>query len=137
LALVKKGCRNHSLAKYKYAFVHHAFENGYSMNEIGKHISISGVAVGKILSKLDSYMPGTFKEVIDINNSVPIEVPMVTAAPFPNLYVTGWSLINLAIIIGVAVLVFRYFKQKNNFRKQVLNKLDSLIALFQHCKNDE
>lgn len=54
IKLIKAGNRRHSLTKFKYFFVHRAIDLGYSMEEIGKHISVSGVAVGKILNKLES-----------------------------------------------------------------------------------
>ncbi len=71
-----------------------------------------------------------------MNTSIPVQAPMGTPPSFPNLYVLSWSLVNLAILIAIVVLIFRYLKQKNTFRKQVLNRLDSLISLLQHRKND-
>ena len=55
---------------------------------------------------------------------------------FPNFYVLSWSLVNIAILIAIVVLIFRYLKQRNDFRKQVLNRLDSFISLIQNKKND-
>jgi len=70
-----------------------------------------------------------------MNTSIPIQAPMGTPPLFPNFYVLSWSLVNLAILIAIVVLIFRYLKQKNDYRKQVLNRLDSLISLLQHRKN--
>ncbi|NLV16653.1 MAG: hypothetical protein GXY50_05540, partial [Syntrophomonadaceae bacterium] len=53
IRLIKNGCKQRDLMVYKRDFVQRAFAAGYSMEEIGKHISISGVAVGKILRKLE------------------------------------------------------------------------------------
>jgi len=71
-----------------------------------------------------------------LNTSVPIQAPMGTPPPFQNFYVLSWSLINLAILIAVVVFIFRYLKQRNDYRKQMLNRLDSLISLLQHWKKD-
>jgi hypothetical protein len=54
MLLIKNGSKQRNLMVYKRDFVQRAFAAGYSMDEIGKHISISGVAVGKILRKLES-----------------------------------------------------------------------------------
>lgn len=52
--LIKCGCKQKNLMVYKRDFVQRAFASGYSLEEIGKHISISGVAAGKLLRKLES-----------------------------------------------------------------------------------
>ncbi len=54
ICLIKNGCKQRNVMVYKRDFVQRAFAAGYSMEEIGKYISISGVAVGKILRKLES-----------------------------------------------------------------------------------
>ncbi len=54
ISLIKKGSKQRALMEYKRDFVQRAFASGYSMEEIGKYIAISGVAVGKILRKLES-----------------------------------------------------------------------------------
>ena len=66
-----------------------------------------------------------------------VQAPTVGTPPpsFPNFYVVSWSLINIAIIIAVVVLIYRYIKQKNDYRNKLLNRLDRLISLLQH-KND-
>lgn len=51
IQLIKAGCKNQDLMFYKRNFAQKAFASGYTMEEIGKHISISGVAVGKLLRK--------------------------------------------------------------------------------------
>ena len=61
-----------------------------------------------------------------MDTSVPIQVPMVATSPsFPDFYVFAWSLTNIAIIIAIIVLIFRYLKQKNDFRKQVGKGVES------------
>lgn len=54
IGLIKNGSKQRDLMEYKRDYIQRAFAAGYSMEEIGKHISISGVAVGKILRKLES-----------------------------------------------------------------------------------
>lgn len=49
--LIKSGCRKRDLIHYKRDFIKQAFESGYTMEEIGKYISISGVAVANILRR--------------------------------------------------------------------------------------
>jgi len=71
-----------------------------------------------------------------LNTSVPIQAPTGTPPPFPNLYVLLWSLINFALLIAFVVVIYWYLKQKNDYRKQVLNRMDSLISLLRQRKND-
>ncbi len=71
-----------------------------------------------------------------MNTTIPIQAPMGAPPSFPNFYVLAWSLLNFAILVAIVVLIFRYFKQKNDYRNQLLNRLDSLISLLQHRKND-
>lgn len=72
-----------------------------------------------------------------MNNAGPIQAPMGNPPSFPNLYVLTWSLVNIAILIAIAVLIFRFVKQKNDYRQQMLDKLDSIILLLQQRKNDK
>lgn len=53
IMLIKSGCKQKELMVYKRSFVQNAVTAGYTMEEIGKHISISGVAVGKLMRKLE------------------------------------------------------------------------------------
>lgn len=58
---------------------------------------------------------------------------------FDNLYVVLWSFINLAallVLCVVVVLIIRYFKNRNAYRQQVLNRMDSLILLLKNSKED-
>ncbi len=71
-----------------------------------------------------------------MNTSIPIQAPVGTPPAFPNFYVLSWSLINAAILIALAVFIFRYLQQRNDYRKQVLNKLDTLISLVQQEKKE-
>lgn len=54
LRLIKEGCKRQELMFCKCKFVQDAFALGYSMEEIGKHIALSGVAVGNILRRSES-----------------------------------------------------------------------------------
>ena len=86
--------------------------------------------VGETFNSIENY-----QEVTKTNTSIPIQAPMGTPPSFPNFYVLAWSLLNFAIIIAIVVLIYRYIKRKNDYRNQLLNRLDSLISLLQH-KND-
>lgn len=48
-----------------------------------------------------------------------------------------WSLINILMVIGILVLIFWYFRNKNDYQKQLLCKMDSLISLLQQKKTDD
>lgn len=54
ITLIKCGCKQKNLMVYKRDYVQRAFASGYSLEEIGKHIAISGVAAGKLMRKLES-----------------------------------------------------------------------------------
>ncbi|HWP97597.1 MAG TPA: hypothetical protein VN426_12195 [Syntrophomonadaceae bacterium] len=69
-----------------------------------------------------------------MNTSIQVE-PGATPA-FGNFYVVSWSLLNLILIIAIALSIIRYFKQKKDFRRQLLNRLDTIISLIQHQKTD-
>lgn len=71
-----------------------------------------------------------------MNTFIPIQATMGTPPSFSNFYILSWSLVNLAMLIAIVVLIFRYLKQRNEYREQVLNKLDSLQSLLQHRKKD-
>ena len=68
--------------------------------------------------------------------NAPIPVNPAGASPhFGNFYVLAWSVINFAIILGIVILIIWYVKQKADFRKQLLNRMDSLISLLQDKKD--
>ncbi len=67
--------------------------------------------------------------------NVPMQVFAAGTIPhFNNFYLWAWTVINFAVILGIVILVIliiRYVKQKMDFRKQLLEKMDSLISLLQ------
>lgn len=70
--------------------------------------------------------------------NAPMPVNAAGAAPhFGNFYVWSWSVINFAVIIGIVILIIWYVKQRADFRKQLLARMDSLISLLQERKNDK
>ncbi len=71
-----------------------------------------------------------------MNTSVPVQ-PAGSVPAFGNLYVTLWSLINLLIPLAIAALIIWYFKKQNDDKKQLLQKLDTLISLQQNKNTEE
>lgn len=48
-----------------------------------------------------------------------------------------WSLLNILIVIAIVLLIFLYFRNKNDYQKQLLSRMDSLISLLQQKKFDD
>lgn len=48
-----------------------------------------------------------------------------------NISVFLWLWLIIMIPVAVVVFLVWYFKQQNDYKKQILNKLDSLILLIQ------
>jgi len=74
--------------------------------------------------------------------NTPMQVINPAGAPphFGNLYVLAWTFVNLAIMLGIVILIIwliKQIKQKADFRKQLLDRMDSLISLLQNQKNHE
>lgn len=66
------------------------------------------------------------------------EVSSMHSAPaFPGLYITMWSIFNIAVIIMLILMIMRYFRNKNVYRQQVINKLDSILTLLQQDKSND
>lgn len=61
-----------------------------------------------------------------MNTSIPVH---------PMFYF--WSLLNILIPIAIVLLIFWYLKKQDGYRKQLLNKLDSLILLLQPKNTDD
>lgn len=69
-------------------------------------------------------------------NTAPVMNPTGTSPAFGNFYVLFWTAINLIIPIAIIVLIIWYLKHKADFRKQLLERMDLLIALLQN-KNQQ
>jgi len=50
---------------------------------------------------------------------------------FPNYYVLFWSLFNILVLIAVIAGIVWYLKKQSDYRRQVVSKLDHLIALLE------
>lgn len=45
-----------------------------------------------------------------------------------------WSLLNILLLIIIMAVIFAYFRRESNYRKQLLDKMDSLIRLLEGQK---
>jgi uncharacterized membrane-anchored protein YhcB (DUF1043 family) len=71
-----------------------------------------------------------------MNTPVPVD-PVGSAPALGNLYTMFWSLLNIVMLIGIVVLIFWYLKNRHNYQKQLLSKMDSLISLLQQKNTDD
>lgn len=73
--------------------------------------------------------------------NTPMQITPASAPPhFSNFYVLAWSAINIAIMIGIVILIvaiIRYVKKRVVFREQLLTRMDILISLLQDKKSDQ
>ena len=60
-----------------------------------------------------------------------ITQPVGSPPAFPNYYVFFWSLFNLLVLIAVIAGIVWYLKKQSDYRRQVVSKLDYLIALLE------
>lgn len=42
-----------------------------------------------------------------------------------------WTLLNILLLILIMAVIFAYFRRESNYRKQLLEKMDSLIQLLE------
>lgn len=69
--------------------------------------------------------------------NAPVINPSGTVPSFGNFYVLFWTAINLIIPIVIIILLIWYVKHKVDFRKQLLERMDLLIALLQYKNSDQ
>ena len=69
--------------------------------------------------------------------NTPIPVWFAGSNTALNPFVLFYSLVNILIPLVIVVLLIWYLKKQNDDRKQLINKLDSLIELLQPKKNNE
>lgn len=71
-----------------------------------------------------------------MNSSIPVDIVGNTPA-FGNFFTIFWSLLNILMIVAIVILIIWYFRNKINYQKQLLSKIDSLISLLQQKKFDD
>jgi hypothetical protein len=71
-----------------------------------------------------------------MNTTIPIQ-PTGSPHDLANFIFLFWSLLNMLIPIAIVVLIFWYLKKQNEYRKQLLDKMDNLILLLQTKKADD
>lgn len=67
---------------------------------------------------------------------MPVVQPTGSPPHFGNLYVMFWSFLNIFIVIAIVVLIFWYLKKRNDERKELFNKLDTIIMYLQNREKD-
>lgn len=67
---------------------------------------------------------------------MPVVQPTGSPPHFGNYYVMAWSFLNIFIVIAIVVLIFWYLKKRNDERKELFNKLDTIIMYLQNREKD-
>lgn len=67
----------------------------------------------------------------------PIIQPAGNVPAFANLVVLFWSLVNVLIPLAIVALLIWYLKKQNDHRKEMNNKMDSILELLQAKRNLE
>jgi len=72
--------------------------------------------------------------------TAPVVAPAGTPPSFGNFNVLWWSLIDileLVAIVTVVIFICWYLLKQNSYKRQFLDKLDSLILLLQPKNTDD
>jgi hypothetical protein len=75
-----------------------------------------------------------------MNTAIPVIPPSGTPPAVGNYYVLFWSLLNILILVATVAFVFwfiRYLIRKNEYKKQLIDKLDTIILLLQSKSSDD
>lgn len=70
-------------------------------------------------------------------HTAPVAPIAGTPPSFGNYYVLLWSLINILVLVAAVVFICWYLLKQNSYKKQFLDKLDSLILLLQPKNTDD
>lgn len=73
---------------------------------------------------------------------MPSSVVQPTGSPpaFGNLYVLLWTVLNFVLLFSIIAFIFWFIwfiKKRKTERKQLFNKLDNMISLLEHRKDEK
>lgn len=75
-----------------------------------------------------------------MSTPIPVVQPSGATPVFGNYYVLLWSLLNILILVAIVVFIFwfiRYLVRKNDYKKQLIDKLDTVIVLLQSKSSND